>query len=57
MMWVVVYGLTEGNKEVKEKFWNDLGRVFLDRADKGFRLCVIGDLNGCFGDCEGVFRI
>ena len=45
---VAVYGATEGEVEERGTFWNDLGRV-IDRADNGYRLCVVGDLNGWVG--------
>ena len=33
----------------KETFWNNLGKV-VDRVRNGYRLCVLGDLNGCIGN-------
>ena len=30
-------------------FWNDFGMV-LDRVRDGYRLSVMGDLNGCVGN-------
>ena len=33
----------------KERFWNDLDRN-MDRVRNGYRLWVLGDLNGCIGD-------
>ena len=35
--------------EEKERFWNDLDMI-VDRVGNGYRLCVLGDLNGCVGD-------
>ena len=46
---VVGYGPNEGNSEERERFWNDMDRV-LDRVGNGYRLCVMGDLNGWVGD-------
>ena len=46
---VVVEFSDEGNCEEREKFWNDLDKV-LDRVDNGYRLCVLGDLNGWVED-------
>ena len=42
---LVIYGPTEVDVEGSEKFWNDLDRV-IDRTDNGYRLCVLGDMNG-----------
>ena len=46
---VVVYGPTEGQVEERERFWNDLDRV-VERVGNGYKLCVLGDLNGWVGD-------
>ena len=46
---VVVYGPTEGQVEERERFWNDLDRV-VERVVNGYKLCVLGDLNGWVGD-------
>ena len=35
--------------EERERFWNDLDK-FVDRVGNGYRLCVLGDLNGWVGD-------
>ena len=39
----------EGEVEEKESSWKDLDKV-VDRVGNGYRLCVLGDLNGWFGD-------
>ena len=46
---VVGYGPNEGDGEERERFWNDMDRT-LDSVDNGFRLCILGDLNGWIGD-------
>ena len=46
---VVGYGPNEGDGEERDRFWNDMGRI-LDRVEKGYRLCILGDLNGWMGD-------
>ena len=46
---MVVQGATEGEVEEREMFWNDLDRV-VDKVDKRYRLCLLGDLNGWAGD-------
>ena len=33
----------------KVRFWNDMDRI-LDRVENGYRLCILGDLNGWIGD-------
>ena len=45
----VGYGPNEGDSEEKERFWNDIVRT-MDRVRNGYRLCVVGDLNGWIGD-------
>ena len=42
---VVVYGPSEGDVEERDRFWNDMDRI-LDRVWNGYRLCILGDLNG-----------
>ena len=42
---MVGYGSNEGIGEERERFWNDTNRV-----GNGYRLCVLGDLNGWTGD-------
>ena len=42
---VVGYCPNEGIGEERERFWNDLGRI-VDNVRNGYRLCVLGDLNG-----------
>ena len=39
---MVVYGLSEGDVEERERFWNALGN--------GYELCLLEDLNGWVGD-------
>ena len=39
------YGPNGGNCEEKERFWNDID-MSVDRVDNGYRLCILGDLNG-----------
>ena len=46
---VVGYGPIEGNSEEGNIFWNDLDKV-ADRVGNGYRLCVVGDLNGWIAD-------
>ena len=33
----------------KETFWNDMDRI-LNKIWNGYRLCILGDLNGWIGD-------
>ena len=42
---MVGYGPNEGDGEE----WNDMGRS-LDSVGNGYRLCVLGDLNGWIGE-------
>ena len=44
-MVVVGYGPNEGIGEERERFWNDMERT-ADRVGNGYRLYVLGDLNG-----------
>ena len=46
---VAVYQLTEGEVQERERFWNDSDRV-VDRVGNGYKLCVLGDLNGWVGN-------
>ena len=46
---VVGYGPNEGIGEERERFWNGMDRN-VDRVGNGYRLCVLGDLNGWIGD-------
>ena len=39
----------EGICKERERFWNDMDRV-VDRVGYGYRLCMLGDLNGWIGD-------
>ena len=58
---VEIYGPNEENDKEMERFWNDLERI-VDRVRIGYRLVVLGDLNGWVGNrvrvgITGVFRI
>ena len=44
---VVGYGPNEGDGE-KKRFWNNMNRT-LDSLGNGYRLCIMGDLNGWMG--------
>ena len=33
----------------KVRFWNDMDRI-LDRVENGYRVCILGDLNGWIRD-------
>ena len=44
---MVVYGPTEEDVEERERFWNDF---VTDRISKGYKLGIMGDLNGCVGN-------
>ena len=46
---VVGYGPNEGNGKEMEGFWNELNRT-VDRTGNGYRLCVMGNMNGWIGD-------
>ena len=46
---LVRYDPNEGNGEERESFWNVLDRT-VDRIGNGYRLWVLGDLNGWIGD-------
>ena len=46
---VAGYGPSEGDGEERDKFWNDMDRT-LDSVGNGYRLCMLGDLNGWIGD-------
>ena len=48
---VVGYGPNEGNGKERERFWNYLDKN-VDRGGNGFRLCVLGDLNGWIGGMQ-----
>ena len=43
------YGPNEGDGEERERFWNNMERT-LDRVVNGYRLCILGDLNGWIDD-------
>ena len=56
---VLRYGPNEGDGEEKDIFWNE--RI-LDRVGNGYRLCILGDLNGWIGartraGITGCFRV
>ena len=42
---MLLYSPTDWDVEERERFWNDLDKV-VDRAGNGYRVCVLGDLNG-----------
>ena len=44
----MVYGPHEGDGEEREMLWNDMDRA-MNRVGNGYRLCVLGDLNGYVG--------
>ena len=46
---VVGYGLNDGDGEEMYRFWNDIGKD-LDRVGNGYRVCILGELNGWIGD-------
>ena len=46
---VVGYGPSEGDVEERERFWNDMDRI-LDIVVNGYKLFILGDLNGWIGD-------
>ena len=46
---VVGYGPNEGNGKERERFWNNLDKI-VDRIGNGYRLRILGDLNGWIGD-------
>ena len=41
----VGYDPIEGIGEERERFWNDMDRT-MDRVGNGYKLCMLGDLNG-----------
>ena len=43
------YGPNEGDGEERDRFWNDMNRT-LDSIGNGYRLCILGDLNGWIED-------
>ena len=43
------YGPNEGDGEERGRFWNDMDRT-LDSAGNGYRLCILGGLNGWIGE-------
>ena len=46
---VVEYGPNEGDSEERESLWNYFDRI-VDRVGNGYRLCILGDLNGWIGN-------
>ena len=47
---VAAYGPSEGSDDDEcRKFWNDMNDT-LERVSRGFRIIVLGDLNGWIGD-------
>ena len=58
---VVGYGPSKGAGEGRKRFWNEFDMI-VDRIGNGYRLCVLGDLNGWIGDrvrvdITGAFRV
>ena len=58
---VLVYGPNEGDGEERDRFWNDMDKT-LDSVGNGYRLGIVGDLNGWIrdrtrGDCVWVKHI
>ena len=45
----VVVGYGPNEKEGEERFWNDMENT-LDSVGNGYRLCILGDINGWIGD-------
>ena len=45
MVW---YGPNEEDSEEIDRFWNYMDRT-LDSVGNGYRLCILGDLNGWIG--------
>ena len=45
------YGPNEGDGKKKKSFWNDLDTI-VDRVGNGYKLCVMGDLNGWIEDSK-----
>ena len=43
------YSPDEGDGEERDRFWNDMNRT-LDNVGNGYRLCILGDLNGWIRD-------
>ena len=52
---VVRYSTNEGIGEESERFWNDMDRT-MGRVGNGYRLCILGDLNGWIGDSESQYN-
>ena len=46
---MVGHGPNEGIGEERERFWNDMDRT-VDRVGNGYRLFVLGDINGWIRD-------
>ena len=46
---MVDHGPTENDVEERERFWEDIDRVF-DRNSNGYALFVLGDMNVWVGD-------
>ena len=42
---VVRYGPSEGDGEERDRFWNNMD-IILDRVENGYRVFILGDLNG-----------
>ena len=46
---VVGYSPNAGDGEERNRFWNDMDKT-LYGVENGYRLCILGDLNGWIGD-------
>ena len=46
---VVGYDPNGGDGEERDRWWNDMDKT-LDNIGNGYRLCILGDLNGWIGD-------
>ena len=46
---VVGYSSSEGENEERDRFWKGMDRI-VDSVKDGYRLCIMGDLNGYKGD-------
>ena len=46
---MVGYSPNEGDGKERDRFWNDMDRT-LDSVENGYRLRILGYLNGWIGD-------
>ena len=42
---MVIGDWSSEDDEERDRFWNDMDRI-LDSVGNGYRLCILGDLNG-----------